>query len=956
MCSRLFKAVFIYFVALSFVSCSYFFGDKEDPEAKTYDLSITEKAGLDCVNENSDLLKDYFNMKRPDEKIRRELISMKTCLRDAVKLFVTHVDGSQINGGYNASEVHRFLQQTFKQYDFDSSMLEQAFILKDSLIGGGSAIASKEDVNKLLIYIDFIYDKLALHATDRHSIFRRDRGGDLKAFGRAEVAFNQTLKDFAKLPFKKSGTFDYLSLTKLITQFLDEDDAEDWKHWMEAFEIANSLQALLGNGKRDIADIQKLPFLIENLGGLYLSYIQFETLLKDNGEFYNDISTVLTFPGLLNALIKHPKVFEDEKLEITHQIQLRLLKALRNGVQAAPNGEISTSYVNDLIDTFDKLKMLPSYARGPTLKNLVPQFFGRWLSSEQCIETEALTMRSTPRQAPKGKPCEAGIVTVSNIDLLINIAKDWKERQVWINSLSPRRDSTQISLHEQGTKRSSANLQSFQDTLKRLNHLHWEDYVVIGSKDLNYKDMVVLNSIYTLVVIFTRPFNENWKNPKYLDYYLTQGQTEQLFKWMQEMGIELKIIDPRTVGSGLTAFSEINLFGSTSYEPTQLNFTEMLEYLEISISTGLRSVYWMENEFKLCRITGLLDVFDLTKLDANCFRPLFKKDVERLLYSSLPRLVEYLKNDPKAAPVETMLAYLEKASRQGLIVDVPMETDSFRMMSSISQYAEALFIRFDTNNDNIIDKLEVKNVLAHIGPSVKRIITDTLSKERADQVYRIFPEFETNIVTYILNNKKLPGLLTAQPGPGEWISVADLAIFRTWNDTDMPTWLKSDVEVRREDILQVVSGLSLFTRLQRIQTMKDIFYEEELNFNDGISDINSTIFSQLMEKLQCSSKIAPQVRQWLFDNQKNYWIKDKVDNWNVLYVDIPWTEGLTNWPETITFQLVNLIYAEPTIGHLCTLPYSETAHRVRKEQEVEVREMKCVTRRQCSMKTRYLVY
>src|SRR5690606_15675767 len=100
----------------------------------------------------------------------------------------------------------------------------------------------------------------------------------------------------------------------------------------------------------------------------------------------------------------------------------------------------------------------------------------------------------------------------------------------------------------------------------------------------------------------------------------------------------------------------------------------------------------------------------------------------------------------------------------------------------------------------------------------------------------------------------------------------------------------------------------------------------------------------------------PQVRQWLFDNQDKYWIKDSVDAVNILWVDIPFTEGISNWPEAVTSKLIELIYAEPSIGYLCTLPYSANSHRIRTDQAIEKDEMYCKTRRECTWRTRYLVY
>jgi hypothetical protein len=800
---------------------------------------------------------------------------------------------------------------------------------------------------------------LAYHASDRHLIFSGSLGLDRAKYNEAAERLRGTLKEFEKLPRKSEGDFDYSAAVRLIPFFVDGHVLS--KHWQDTFTVVNSFQALMTSGKKDLIDIKKLPFVVNNLGAIYIAYIEFEKFLqetpldkgdKDGGDtlFFKDISSVFTFPGLMSNLIKNPNSFKGDKVEITNEIQNIILGVLKNAVIAAPEQQLSNIYVTDLITTFGDLKLLPSTIKAETLNKMIPLFFGRWLSSKSCE-----------------KNCESSIVTVENIDLLVQIAAEWKERQIWVNNLATKSNTSNVIIQKTG---GSGNLQSFQDVLSRMNHLHWRDYLVIGSKDVNYKDMVLFNNIYTLVSIFTRPFNQNRSRAKIIDYYMSQSQTQALFEWFRDLGIELRIVDPRSIKSGNTAFIEINLFGSTSYNEEQLNFTEMLEYMAISISTGLRSVHWLENEFATCQIPGKVDVFNLMRLDSACFRPLFKTNIEPFFFSYFPHMLSYLKNDNHAS-LETMLSYMEKAARQGLIIDNPFDTDSFRLTSSIAQYAESMFLRFDSNGDDLVNGEEFNRVIAHISPNIHKLIVDTLRDEsdpnnpnaQSDQIYYLFPNFERDLVTYMIKNKALPAILTAEIKAGQFYGVLELGAFKTWSD-NVPDWLgNGHAEARREDFMLVVSGLAYFQRVQRISRIKKILWDNDFNFDAGITDPGSEIFTALADEFACSTKIKPDVIKWLFENQKTYWVKEQKDKWfSIFGFDVgAGTFGFNdkdiyNWTDAVGQVLMQSLGAEENLGPFCNIPYLPGVQRIRKNQDPYYDVTTCKGRGGCTTKRTYQPY
>lgn len=876
-------------------SCSYFFGNDQDEASKnSFDFTIDEKSSVNCVKDNDVLFSDYFDMKRDDAQMRADMLAMKSCMNEAIDLVILRTRGDISPDMYSANELYLILTSAFEKSDMTLDLVKKAFRIKESLIGGSADVISKKDeAQKIKAYMNFVYEKLAYHASDRHYLFSEKHSDNHAEFLAASARFKETVREFLLLPLKTEGTFDYLSLPQFVDEFM-KDDKENNKTWQNTFKIVNALQSFLSAGQKDFLDIKKFPMVMESLGDVFLSYMEFQKFLRTElveGEpgyddaFYKDVSTTFTFPGLLSALVKDPNVFLDGKLDIFHHVQLGFIQMLRKGLEEAPDQKLSLSYVDDLIDTFEEIEAMPSYTQAATLKAMAPQFFGRWLSSRKC----------------EGPACYASEVTLENVDHLKKLIVEWKERQEWVNTWVTKNPREQVNV---GNKpQAQLNLQYFQDSVNAMKYLHWEDYVIIGSKEINYKDLLIFNKIYTLVTMFTGPLNNNTADNHPLNSYITAQQTDDLFNWFRELGVELRVLDPRSGGSS-AAFLEINLFMPSSKNPTQLDFIEMLDYLEISISTALRSVHLVEDELIPCH-QSVLDVFELNKLEATCVRPQLKTLFENHFLPSLPEFKKYL--DASASRFPATLEYLEKSARQGMITDRPMETDNFRMMSSISMYAESLYLRFDKDGNRSLNGEELTALLNDVRPVIRKLLEDNLEQGALDMISCCFPGFEDALLTFMAQNKEIPLVLTMETDPGA-LDAWPLATHAlgSWAGGGF-TWLMGDnTDIRREDILFVINGLSTFNKTNRIKALRKIFDANAATFQAGLQ-LTSPVLLEITPHLQCSSKIHGQIHQWLIDHRGLYWSKYNRDN--------------ENWTQDVTYTLIRQLEMDQSLSPLCGLPF-----------------------------------
>lgn len=902
-------------------SCSYFF--KNEPKrSNVYELTLGEKAEVSCVKDNSRLLKQYFDIEGEDQKIASDLQKMKRCLKDAILLFAKHTQGAQ-KDAYTAQEVHDFLTIAFESYSYPLDFMEQAFQLKYSLLGGDELTVSKKEVQQLPLFIDFVYDSLSTLASDRQFLFSKTKSKDLKGFEAAAVRLQKVADNFNNLPRKTSGQFDYDGAVRLAQHFFSED--ADMDHWGKTFTLVNSLQALLSVGKEDSIEIQKLPSVLSNLAQLYLGYIQFHKFVYDE-HVLKDLSTVFTFPGLLMRIVEHPNIFTDEKIAALNATQKKLLTPLKNAILQAPKKTIPLTYVSELVYTLSKIGSIPEYIQVKTLQEMIPQLFGRWLTQKGCDN------------------CDVESFTAENVDVLQGYIEEWSERQLWMNRNKAdldRKITRKYFVRAAYRARSqrSSNINSFIQVLSQVNHVHWDKYVVIGDNTLTYKDLVIFNQLYTLGHLFVRPFNNNSSKMTLSDYYLDSDQAQNFYKWIRPLVIDLKLGDPRSRTTGSQALTEINLFGSNSSDPKKLDFAEAIEYFEMAISTGLKSVEIMVNHFKNCQLDEEpVDVFGYYKFDATLYRPLFYKQHEELLLLSMPKLVRYLNNNSKADR-NVYLNYLERAARQGLIVDEPFETDAFRLMGAISQYTESLFLRFDTDKSDFLTIDEINKGFKHIVPNIRELIKPLIPKDLVNQLYKTFPNFEQDIISYIFVFDKIPDFLLDQSKA----TGANLLVFRAQTQF-FPSKLQR-AEISREKVLLVISALSSISRSSRISSFNNLFDEYELEFDKGLQNIDikvsNTILDKLSQLVQCSDKKETELRQWIFDNQDKYWKADppvvqiKIGNKELRLnrEDLP--ESISDWQAKVTQQFVKLLLSQKSISSQCSLPYLEDVHRISDLQDVK---------------------
>ena len=259
-------------------------------------------------------------------------------------------------------------------------------------------------------------------------------------------------------------------------------------------------------------------------------------------------------------------------------------------------------------------------------------------------------------------------------------------------------------------------------------------------------------------------------------------------------------------------------------------------------------------------------------------------------------------------------------------------------MSSISQYSESLFLRFEDPNDDdeVISGQELQNILQHIVPNLKLLIKDNLSEKDVTFVYKLFPNFEVDLITYVLHYSKVPTLLSAITQQEKITAAGALKI---WSN-GLTNWYNGDPKASRESVMTVISGLSAFARASKVKDIRQILTDNELELKKGfIGDPENKIFYALAKELSCSTLKDLEVRQWLAANQDKYF-KEALQYYDITILgynfelskdDVPQTGIFAGWEGTVTTALVTLLSKDPVVGDYCGVPYLTDIHKITEE-------------------------
>lgn len=246
--------------------------------------------------------------------------------------------------------------------------------------------------------------------------------------------------------------------------------------------------------------------------------------------------------------------------------------------------------------------------------------------------------------------------------------------------------------------------------------------------------------------------------------------------------VELKLWSPNFKTFSRNAMLLADLFQQQSNGDQRINLNEATEYIGMLLTAVEISGKFSQELSRLCD-TGI-NVED-PLFDKNCFNENFYETILNKLNfkKSLPRLARYYNNSSKKETMDYILG-VEGFARDNNSLGVPVNRRDNTLILGAMINIESTFIRFDMNQDNIIDYNELSSAFLTYKASIIE-----LAGLKGDQ-----EKYAKGIFLYMVSKMAIPKT-------GTWITDAEFGIFDSCVQND---WCRDNfmdkIEAKRLNI------------------------------------------------------------------------------------------------------------------------------------------------------------
>jgi hypothetical protein len=229
---------------------------------------------------------------------------------------------------------------------------------------------------------------------------------------------------------------------------------------------------------------------------------------------------------------------------------------------------------------------------------------------------------------------------------------------------------------------------------------------------------------------------------------LTQDEFQKIYIDLYPLGVELYILSPKNRKAGLKRFMEANLFSFKADGGEFLSPEEMTQMFLILYSAKTLSTSIYENVSRKCELGGP-DDYNKLQIEAKCFKEnILEQDLLKNYVDTLPMLKAYvakLNREDK----DKLIKKLEQAVRGDRVNSAFYDTDDLDTLATLLHYVEAVYARFDMNENFVLDDEEALMALPVFDYEIRKFVNPkNPQKVKSKQVKNIF--------TYMLKYGKAP--------------------------------------------------------------------------------------------------------------------------------------------------------------------------------------------------------
>ncbi|MGZ3686961.1 MAG: hypothetical protein ACXVBW_01590 [Bdellovibrionota bacterium] len=218
---------------------------------------------------------------------------------------------------------------------------------------------------------------------------------------------------------------------------------------------------------------------------------------------------------------------------------------------------------------------------------------------------------------------------------------------------------------------------------------------------------------------------------------------KQFYADFKEIGVELRFFMQNDDGRDIPSrFREANLFTFSGNGDSRLDESELSQLFTFILSSKNMGDRVHKIAAQKCS-SGKLDSAGEPMLFADCFRLRYFSQFERI-YAQMPELAKaYRELYQDSSKYNERMAFEQNLIQGAFGTQLITQVDSAgsQTMAMISHYVEALFARFDVNDDGVLDHAEGEEAFRVFEPMITRLIREKLGQgSRSDAACPPYPD------------------------------------------------------------------------------------------------------------------------------------------------------------------------------------------------------------------------
>lgn len=692
-------------------------------------VPVVNLKGTDCLQDSPDILENYVSGKASEHEVN----AFWSCLRGAITTFTTRVEGSDPKRGYKATELRRFLETNFLGGDkpdaikINDELLRQFMQVKRLLIGGHENYLTKTELSQLVKLFEELRGLSQEVRPYVKVLFKskKDETPDPDVVGHAASKFENVLVRVGALIAKQKVTYKFSDFKSFLTEL-------------------NAVFESRGNGDGFKRGAEFVPLIIAAKGVLFpgdagvISPDEWDGLFRFGGHAFSISMRFALFLGK-DSMRTAPLLNE------AHRMGRSFFLILNEAFARRPDHIIPTISFDILFDEYAKKYTLPMNLTLPKMQEL-------WV---------ALIDKILPEYGTNVPGWSLG-----EMKRLENEFENFVAVQ--FSMIGSPRDGEGLEAIEE----MNGVLNTYVLPLDSLGRII---FVSNPSAVWDENSKTKFNALRAALRLVMQAYTADPIRRHTLGG-VNQTEFDTAYAAFKPFLVLLEVVKENDTELGPRIFREANLFTTRANGDNEINFYEVLEYAHF-VHSGIGAGKLLRAELEpLCDHTPL-------DVDVACFRENYR-DLHKKNYSNMPKMVEFFAT-LKVKDWKVVLTGLESTNRANGATNDPITNSDIYEIGVLLQYIEILMIRFDVDQNGLLDLQEGLTAL----PLFQTVIAEILGVDPVADAKEVRALF-----TYMLRYGE-------PPDPKKPISILR---YLNWKWSEKSWKLSAD----RSIILKILSSLS----------------------------------------------------------------------------------------------------------------------------------------------------